>query len=61
MRYDKGKCYYCDEPVYVSEGQSSKVLRVVNQATGETVTRSYIHKRCRKQQKDRILHPSMLR
>lgn len=44
-RIDKGNCYYCDQPVYMSEGQLLKFLTV---KSGKTVTEYPTHKKCRK-------------
>lgn len=45
-RIDAGNCYYCQEPVYVSEGQALNYLIIqINDKKEEYPT----HKRCRKE------------
>lgn len=45
-RIDAGKCYYCQEPVYVSEGQALNYLIIqINEKKEEYPT----HKRCRQE------------
>ena len=44
-RWSAGECYYCHEPVYVSEGQLLKELVI----KGPVETLRYpVHKTCRK-------------
>ena len=47
-RMDAGNCYYCHEPVYVSEGQILKYKIIkINDKKEEYPT----HKKCRKEAK----------
>lgn len=47
-RIDMGNCYFCDEPVYASEGQIIKHVKIgVNGKFDEYPT----HKKCRKGKK----------
>lgn len=39
-----GDCYYCNHPVFVSEGQLLNIIRVEN---GDDVVEHPSHKKCR--------------
>ena len=41
MKYNDGNCFFCDEPVYTSDGQLQKVLI-------KNGVEFPVHKKCRK-------------